>query len=181
MGVAHVLDAPGLDRKTHLMHLSMGVESMLHSCALLALLPTGKSLPAAKLAEYHGLPAAYLAKQLQTMAAAGLVEAGRGRVNSGYRLARSPDQITLLDVVDAIEGPGPVFRCADIRFRGPCAADEGKYPPVCAVTTAMRDAEQAWRDALARTTVADLVTAIAADAVPEVVEKSIVWLHGSVR
>lgn len=163
------------------MRLSMGVESMLHSCTMLGLLPPGKSLPAAKLAEYHGLPAAYLAKQLQTVAAAGLVEAGRGRVNSGYRLARPPDDITLLDIVDAIEGPQPIFRCTDIRFRGPCAADPSNYTAVCAVNAAMRQAEQAWREALASTTIADLMAAVAVDAVPEVADKSSIWLQNSLR
>ena len=41
-----------------------GVEWAVHSCVLLATLPSDGALPAAKLAEYHGVPAAYLAKHL---------------------------------------------------------------------------------------------------------------------
>jgi DNA-binding IscR family transcriptional regulator len=46
------------------MRLSQGVEWGLHCAALVALLPPDRTLPAARLAEYHGVPGAYLAKHL---------------------------------------------------------------------------------------------------------------------
>ena len=52
------------------MRLSDGVEWGVHVCVLLAALPDGAALPAAKLAEYHGVPAPYLAKHLQVLAGA---------------------------------------------------------------------------------------------------------------
>jgi Rrf2 family protein len=163
------------------MQMKNGVEAVLHCCALLALLPAGRALPAGKLAEYHGLPAAYLAKQMQELAVADIVAAGRGRVTGGYRLARAPERITLLDIVEAVEGSEPMFRCAGIRFRGPCAGDPSAYPATCAVTAAMRTAEDAWRNALANQTLADLVTATVEQAVPEVAAKAMVWLNRSAR
>ena len=42
-----------------------GVEWALHVCTVLALLPEGTAMPATRLAEFHGVPAPYLAKQLQ--------------------------------------------------------------------------------------------------------------------
>lgn len=163
------------------MHLGIGVESMLHSCVLLALLPREKSLPAAKLAEYHDVPAAQMAKQLQALSAAGVLVSTRGRAGGGYQLARPADRITLLEVVEAVEGRESLFRCTDVRKRGPCSVEPERYSPVCPVTRAMREVEEAWRTALASRTIADLLLSTAEDAVPEVASSSIVWLQRSMR
>ncbi len=72
------------------MRLSDGVEWGVHACTLLAVLPPDRALPAAKLAEYHGVPAAYLAKHLQALARAGVLETVKGP-RGGYRLARPAD------------------------------------------------------------------------------------------
>jgi len=56
------------------MRLSDGVEWGVHVCVLLATLPDDAALPAAKLAEYHDVPAAYLAKHLQALAGAGVLD-----------------------------------------------------------------------------------------------------------
>src|SRR5688572_30457230 len=85
------------------MRMTEGVEWSLHCCTLLAVVPEGVALPAARLAEFHGVPAAYLAKHLQALAAAGIVESVPGR-RGGYRLARRPADIALIAVVDAVEG-----------------------------------------------------------------------------
>ena len=52
------------------------------------------------------MPPAYLAKHLQALAQAGIVESVAGR-KGGYRLRRPAGEITLLEVVDAVEGTGP--------------------------------------------------------------------------
>src|SRR5947209_8292305 len=104
------------------MRMSDGVEWAIHCCTVLALLPPDLALPAPRLAEFHGVPPAYLAKQLQALARAGIAESVPG-ARGGYRLARPADEITLLDVVHAIDGPEPAFRCTEIRRRGPAAVD----------------------------------------------------------
>lgn len=50
------------------------------------------------------LPKQYLTKIFAQLARADLVTAVRGK-NGGYRLARPPDQITALEIVEAVEGP----------------------------------------------------------------------------
>ena len=50
------------------MKLSDGVEWGVHVCVLLAVLAPRRRAPAARLAEYHGVPSAYLAKHLQALA-----------------------------------------------------------------------------------------------------------------
>lgn len=156
------------------------MEWALHACALLACVPPGKALPANRLAEYHGLPAAYLAKHLQQLSGARILESTKGRVG-GYRLARPANDITLLDVVEAIEGGAPVFRCTEIRRRGPCAGEPSSYPSICAIAGAMQKAERAWRTELASTTVADLVHATVMGAPQTVQIRSGQWLAEATR
>ena len=72
---------------------------------------------------------------------------GRG---GGYRLGRSAERITLLDVVEAVDGTDPFFRCTEIRKRGPARAPARAYAPVCAIAGTMARAEDAWRAELRR-------------------------------
>ena len=81
------------------MRLGEPVEWALHCTTVLALLPSDAAVPAARLAEFHGVPAAYLAKTLQALAREGIVESVPGR-RGGYRLAKPPADITVLDVVE---------------------------------------------------------------------------------
>lgn len=159
------------------MRLSEGVEWALHCCGILAVLPSDGALPAARLAEYHGVPGAYLAKHLQALSRAGIVASVRGP-RGGYRLARPPAEISVLEVVEAVERGEPAFRCTEIRRRGPCAVAEPKaYAKPCGITTVMREAEHAWRASLASRTVADLVMSAFYDAPPQQVKDTVVWIQ----
>ncbi len=159
--------------------MSEHVEWAAHCVVLLALLPEGGSLPSARLAEYHGIPGPYLAKCLQALVQAEIVAARPGR-SGGYRLARPAETITLLDVFDAVEGDGTLFRCTEIRRRGPTRVAAARYSPVCGVAGAMWEAEQNWRASLAGVTMADLAAGTIAQAPPEAMAKGIRWL-GTVR
>src|SRR5205823_11488671 len=108
------------------MRLGEPVEWALHCTTVLALLPADGAIPASKLAEFHGVPAAYLAKALQSLSRAGIVESVPGR-HGGYRLGRLSQEITLLDVVEAVEGREATFRCTEIRKRGPAGGSAGLY------------------------------------------------------
>src|SRR5215831_16388076 len=125
------------------MRLSDGVEWAVHLCGVLAAVPAGRGVPGARLAEFHDLPPAYMAKHLQALSRAGIVQADRG-VNGGYRLARAPAQISLLDIVLAIEGAQPAFRCTEIRQRGPCPAAPSACRTACPIARAFHAAEAAW-------------------------------------
>jgi Rrf2 family protein len=158
------------------MQLSEGVEWGTHCATLLALLPPGTSLPAARLAEYHDVPAAYLAKHLQAMARAGILGTERGP-RGGYRLARPASEITLLEIVEAIDGLEPAFRCNEIRRRGPTASPARHYPTVCGIHAAMLRADVAWRAEIARTTVQELAEIALRAATPTVLEKGARWMQ----
>lgn len=129
------------------MRMAKGVEWALHTLLNLDMIGGGP-VGSAQLAEAHGLSASYLNKQLQQLARAGLVVSVPGP-RGGFRLARPLEAISLLDVVEAIEGGAEAFRCTEIRCSG--RIGELSPPPTgtCAVNAAMRRAEEAWRQALA--------------------------------
>jgi Rrf2 family protein len=162
------------------MRMNEGVEWALHACTVLALLPDDQALPAARLAEFHGVPAAYLAKQLQAMAGAGIVASVPGR-RGGYRLAKAPADIRLLDVVDAVDGREPAFRCTEIRQRGPAAIEPSAYRKPCGIARAMWAAEAAWRRELGSRTVADLLAGLAVDVPSEAARKGAAWFSEVLR
>lgn len=58
------------------------------------------------IAEAYNIPKHFLAKLVQTLTRNHLIKSYRGR-NGGIKLARSADRITMLQVVNAIEGPLP--------------------------------------------------------------------------
>jgi len=64
-----------------------------------------------EIAKAKSVPKSFLAKILQKLARAKIVKSFRG-VNGGFKLARNPKEISLLDVIKAIEGPVAMNRCA---------------------------------------------------------------------
>ena len=162
------------------MKLSDGVEWGLHCAALLAVIPAGAVLPGKALAEYHGISESYLVKHLQAMTTAGILVSVPGP-KGGYRLARPAAEITVLAIVDAIEGRDAAFRCAEIRQRGPAALEPAVYRLPCPINATMLRAEMAWRKSLRAQTVADLVGALAKRADQRAVEKTLVWLQERLR
>ncbi|MDH0613114.1 MULTISPECIES: Rrf2 family transcriptional regulator [unclassified Agrobacterium] len=144
------------------MKLGDGVEQAIHSVGMLAGLSEGGVLSAAALAEFHGVSTSYLLKHLQSLSNAGIVATVPGP-KGGYRLARATDRITLLDIVLAVEGPQPAFRCAEIRQRGPNPLPGRYFTKPCGINAAMLKAEKAYRAELAKTTIADILGDLAAN------------------
>lgn len=142
------------------MKMSDGVEQAIHSVAMLASLSPDGVLSAAALAEFHGVSTSYLLKHLQSLSGAGILSTVPGP-KGGYRLAKEPKGITLLDIVLAVEGPAPAFRCAEIRQRGPTPLPDRYFSKPCGINAAMLKAERAYRAELAKTTVADIRTDLA--------------------
>ncbi|GAB2938144.1 Rrf2 family transcriptional regulator [Micromonospora polyrhachis] len=139
--------------------MSEGVEWALHSCLNLSWVESGQAVRTATLAAFYELPSAYLNKQLQALARAGILSSTSGP-RGGFRLARSPEAITLLDVVTAIEGPEEAFRCDQILRQGPGGDAETDYRQTCLISQGMRRADLAWRRELAAQTLADIKSAV---------------------
>lgn len=89
--------------------LSQTTEYALRAMACLAYSPD-ELTPTPKLAELTLVPPNYLAKVLQSLAQASLITGRRG-VGGGYRLARAASEISLLDVVNAIDPVERITQC----------------------------------------------------------------------
>lgn len=144
------------------MKLSDGVEQAIHCVAMLAGLSEGGVLSAAALAQFHGVSTSYLLKHMQALSGAGLVSTVPGP-KGGYRLAKAAAKITLLDIVLAVEGPAPAFRCAEIRQRGPNPLPGRYFTKPCGINAAMLKAEKAYRAELAKVTIASILAELTAD------------------
>ena len=66
---------------------------------------------AATLAKERRLPLPMVSKILKSLARAGVLTSQRG-AKGGYLLARSPDRISVADIVDALEGPIAITECS---------------------------------------------------------------------
>lgn len=142
------------------MKMSAGVEWAVHCCVVLS--QADGPVPTARLAELHGVSRTYLAKHLQQLSRAGLVRSTEGR-DGGYLLTKDAAEVSLLEVVQAVEGPEPAFRCTEIRQNGPLAARPAACRSACGVARAMAAAEHAWRSSLAGVSVADLAAGVVED------------------
>lgn len=156
------------------MKMSGGVEWALHCCVVLS--GADQPVPAAKLAEFHDVSPSYLAKQLQLLSRAGLVRSTQGQAG-GYVLTRAATLITVLDVVEAIDGAESAFRCTEVRQRGPLAIPAGQCTTACPIATVMDAADVAWRESLRAVTIADLVARGAQNGTPGTQERAREWLR----
>ena len=122
-------------------------------------------LSAPELAEQAGLEAPTVAKVLKPLAQAGLVEGFRG-ANGGYRLARAAEAISLVEIVEAMEGPLGMTECS--LHDGHCGLETS-----CGVRANWRRINDVVADALRAITLAEMV----APAPPPTLRKPIdAWL-----
>ena len=114
----------------------------------LAAEPGEGPLSARRIAEKMAIPARFVPHVLADLVGAGLVTARTGRLG-GYRLARPAGEISLLDVITAVEGDARRRTCV---LRGiPCGADG-----FCAVHPVFGAAQDAMLETLAAATLADV-------------------------
>ena len=142
-----------------LVKLPESTEWVLHATTSLAQLSPGVTASAAQLAEHYDVPAAYLAKQLQALVRAGVLVATTGP-RGGFRLARPAEQITLLQVIEAVDGTSPFYTCNEIRQRGRGAVPPRECRRACQIAARMAQAEAVYRQALGTVTIADIVASL---------------------
>lgn len=138
---------------------SSGVEYGIHS--LICMVDgkgEGREMNVREIAELQGVPYDYLGKIFTKLSRAGLVVSSEGK-GGGFSLSRPPDQISVLDIVEAIDGEKSIFDCKEIRQR---LAVFDEAPPewacegICGVRAVMNIAQQRMEEALAQHTVLDL-------------------------
>ncbi|GAA2206530.1 Rrf2 family transcriptional regulator [Nonomuraea monospora] len=143
--------------------LPVSTEWLLHCATSLAQLEPGVTASAAQLADYYDLPAPYLAKQLQALVRAGVLAATTGP-RGGFRLARAAADITMLQIVEAVDGAAMPYECREIRAQGRGALPPEECRRACVLAEKMADAHRAWRASLAGVTLADILAELPAHA-----------------
>ena len=114
---------------------------------VLASLPSTERISTKTLAEFHKVPKEYLSKCLQLLSKEGLIDSTLGP-NGGYALAMPASQITLLQIVEAVEGKQSSFQCTEIRKNNPCLKKGFPFSKTCLIAKAMYEADEAWRSSL---------------------------------
>ena len=105
------------------------------------------------IAKEQNIPPSFLAKIISQLSIAGLLHTSRG-ARGGVTLAREPKDITLLEVVEAIDGPIQLNEC--VTNNGACTFEEN-----CPIRPVWCDAQDELVNRLRGTNFADMLTASA--------------------
>jgi len=87
-----------------MMGLTQKTEYAIRGMLYVSRLENGQSAPLDVIASEMNVPRSFLAKIFQALVKTGLIKSSRG-VGGGFALARPPEQITLCEIVEAMEGP----------------------------------------------------------------------------
>ncbi|MEN6348604.1 MAG: Rrf2 family transcriptional regulator [Syntrophomonas sp.] len=118
------------------MNINLATDYSFRAVLFLAQQPRGEVVEAQTIARQQAVPIRYLLKIMPSLIKAGIVKSQRG-IGGGYMLARDPREITLLDVVEAIEGPIRLNRCLE---EDNYCSKEG--PPECEIHQALAAIQQ---------------------------------------
>jgi Rrf2 family cysteine metabolism transcriptional repressor len=123
-------------------------------------------IPLAEIAEHDGLPLAYLEHLVARLRKAGLVDSRRGS-HGGYLLARPAGEITMAEVVEALEGSIAPIECISEASDGSIVcAREAAADHICPTKLLWTRVRFSIVSTLRETTLADLLVAPAADSLP---------------
>jgi Rrf2 family protein len=124
------------------MKLSLRGEYALRALLVLGLNYEQRVVRIQTISDQQRIPKRFLEQILNDLKSAGFVQSKRG-VAGGYRLAKSPEQITLAAVVRHVEGALAPVSCVSERFYEKCSCpDESR----CAIRSVMKEV----RDAIVR-------------------------------
>ena len=150
------------------MRISAKADYAVRAAIELAAAPDGKAVPAERIATSQGLPLNFLEHILSELRIAGLVRSQRG-ADGGFRLAKEPRQITIADIIRAVEGP-----LATVRGGKP---EEAEYPGVASqlprVWIAVR---KSLRNVVEHVTVADIANASLPDSINLLADDPEAWV-----
>jgi Rrf2 family protein len=118
------------------------IRAMLH----LSSLPHGSTANISSISREWSIPEAFLRKIMAQLSKAGLVSSHRG-LGGGVHLAKDPTLLTLLDVVEAVEGKISLNKC--LMSEDSCPRSEW-----CSVHTIWGEAQEALKNVLRRESLA---------------------------
>ncbi len=108
----------------------------------------GQAVMIEEICKSEDIPRSFLAKIFQSLTRAGIVRSQRG-VHGGFKLIRRPEEVRLLDVLEAVEGRA-VFRCQD----EPVDCHRHNACTLCDLVT---EAQNRFEDIFQSTTLADMI------------------------
>ncbi len=97
-------------REVPKLRLNQATDYAFRMVLYLASLPEGTKITGAALAEKQNIPERFLLKIMRSLTAAGIMKSYRG-VDGGFALQRQPKDITLFDIIEAVEGQTELQRC----------------------------------------------------------------------
>lgn len=106
------------------MEITRQADYAVRAMVYLAGLPLDRRVSTAAISKAEGIPLPFLTKVISHLATAGLVVTMRG-MGGGVTLGRPPEEITLLQVVEAVDGPILLNRCL-------LGSGTGELEPYCA-------------------------------------------------
>lgn len=121
----------------------------LRGMVYLARKPEGELSLSAEIAAAEGMPEYFFSKIFQNLAKSGLVNSFRGS-NGGFGLARRPEEIKVIEVIEAIDGALSASRCAT----NPSACDRS---PTCPFHLYWKETQDSIVSVLGKYTLADAV------------------------
>jgi Rrf2 family protein len=162
--------------------LGKNVEYAIHSLVYFVGNPVGSTITIRDLSKFQNISETYLAKAFTRLKKYGIVRSNIG-VKGGYSLAKSPDQITFLDIVLAVEGEISFFQCNGVRER--CLlVDRGDLPwekgQVCAIHQVMIETENKIKDSLKARNLQWLHETIKNESNAKLMERSALWFENNV-
>ncbi|AFL99130.1 MULTISPECIES: Rrf2 family transcriptional regulator [Desulfitobacterium] len=126
------------------MKYSRATDYALHTVLFLARSESEKKLGVQELAEKQNVSSTYLSKILNKLVKEGMIHSSPG-VNGGYSLSPRWEEITFLDIIQAIEGKSSLFDC--------CLNSN----PECSIKKVMLAAEKNMEEELRNKKISDLV------------------------
>jgi Rrf2 family protein len=133
-----------------IMKLTRGGEYGIRGVLYLARQDEGKVSMLSAIAEAQDVPPRFLAKIFQALAKAGVVKSHRG-AKGGFSLARAASDVTIKDVIEAVEGP--IFLNVCLVAPGECNREA-----FCPIHSVWEEAQDKMMTVLSRKNFAELAT-----------------------
>jgi Rrf2 family cysteine metabolism transcriptional repressor len=149
------------------MKLSTRAEYGIRVLVVLAHADGDRPTSLAGIAKADKLPHAYIEQLVGALRRAGLVTATRGH-SGGYRLARPPEQISLVDAVRALDGPILEMPCA-----GPNDLESCDRPQDCSVHEVFERLQDSLSGMLGGTTLAEVAAGTGGPPYPPAVRRRV--------
>jgi Rrf2 family protein len=135
-----------------MLELSRKSDYALRAVIYLARIPPERYGRVSEIARAKDIPQAFLAQILPLLANRGVVKSQQG-AHGGYTLARAPDQITFLEVIESVEGPLKLNKCVEGHH------DDCTILDSCEMLHVWNQAQSQMVDYLRSVTMADMINA----------------------